>query len=86
MKTVQAEIPDAVLKRAEELAKRENISLRELVSLALTQAIAGWTNESYIALRRKGADRERFLGALKEVPDVPAPEFDKLPQGFDNKF
>ena len=79
MKTIEADIPEPVLKQAQELATRENIPLRHLISLALTQAIAVWSNESYIAGRARLGNREKFREALKEVPDVPAPEFDKCP-------
>ena len=79
MKTIEADIPEPVLKQAQELATRENIPLRHLISLALTQAIGIWSNESYVARRASGANREKFLEALNEVPDVPPADFDKLP-------
>jgi hypothetical protein len=78
MKTIEAEIPEPVLKQAQELANRENIPLRHLISLALTQTIGIWSNESYIAQRARNASRERFLSALKEVPDVPSQPGDEL--------
>ena len=71
MKTIEADIPDPVLQQAQELAQRENIPLRHLISLALTQAIGVWSNESYVAHRSKNASREKFLAALDEVPDAP---------------
>jgi hypothetical protein len=79
MKTVEADIPEPVLKQAQELATRENIPLRHLISLALTQAIGMWSNESYVASRARHASRDSFLEAIKEVPDVPAQDFDRLP-------
>ena len=82
MKTIEAEIPEPVLKQAQELANRENIPLRHLISLALTQAIGMWSHESYIALRARDADHSKFLDALNEVPDVPPPDYDKLPDGY----
>jgi hypothetical protein len=82
MKTIEAEIPEAVLKQAQELANRENIPLADLISLALTQAIGVWSNQSYIALRACDADRNKFLDALNEVPDVPPADYDKIPDGY----
>jgi hypothetical protein len=79
MKTIEADIPEPVLKQAQELATRENIPLRHLISLALTQAIGVWSNESYITGRARLGNREKFLEALKEVPDVQPPDFDKMP-------
>jgi len=37
MTTIEAKIPEPVLKQAEELAEREQISLEQLISLAVTQ-------------------------------------------------
>lgn len=70
MKTIEAHIPEPVLKQAQELAARENIPLDQIISLAVTQAVGVWSNESYVALRAKRASREEFVDALKEVPDV----------------
>jgi len=85
MKTVEAQIPEPVLKQAQDLAARENIPLEQIISLAVTQAVGVWSNESYIALRAKNASREKFLDALNEVPDVAPPDYDALPGGSDRE-
>lgn len=82
MKTIEAKIPEAVLKQAQELAARENVPVEQIISLAVAQAVGIWTNESYIALRAKRASREKFLKALNEVPDVEPPDYDRLPKGY----
>ena len=82
MKTIEAQIPEPVLKQAQELADREDIPLEQLIGLAVAQSVGIWSNESYIALRARNADREKFLEALKEVPDVDPPDYDRLPEGY----
>lgn len=79
MKTVETKIPEPVLKQAQELAERENVSLEQILSLAVTQSVGVWSGESYVAIRAKRGDREKFLEALKQVPDIEPPEFDRLP-------
>jgi len=83
MKTIEAQIPEPVLKQAQELAARERIPLEQIISLAVTQSVGVWSNQSYIALRAQRASREKFLDALKEVPDVQPPEDDRLPEGYE---
>ncbi len=78
MTTIEARIPEPVLRQAEELAEREHISLEQLISLAVTQAVGIWSNESYLSLRAKRGDREAFLKALEQVPDVEPAEHDRL--------
>lgn len=85
MTTVEAKIPEPVLKQAEELADREKIPLEQLISLAVTQAVGIWSNESYIALRAKHASKEDFLKALDQVPDVEPAEYDRLPERYQPK-
>ena len=80
MKTVEAQIPEPVLKQAQELAEHENVPLEQIITLAVTQSIGVWSNESYVALRAKRGSREKFLDALKEVPDVEPPDYDRLPE------
>ncbi len=82
MKTVEAQIPEPVLKQAQELAAREHIPLEQIISLAVTQAVGVWSNESYIALRAKRASRDKFLDALNEVPDVEPADYDRLPEAY----
>jgi len=51
MKTIEAQIPEPVLKQAQELAERENVPLEQIISLAVAQSIGIWSNESYVAMR-----------------------------------
>lgn len=81
MTTIEAKIPEAVLKQAEALAERENIPLEQIISLAVTQAVGVWSNESYVAFRAKRASKEKFIDALEEVPDLEPPDYDRLPEG-----
>ena len=82
MKTIEAQIPEPVLRQAQELAARENIPLAQIISLAVAQAVGVWSSESYLAVRAKRANREKFLNALKDVPDVAPPDYDRLPEGY----
>lgn len=82
MKTIEAQIPEPVLKQAQELAARENVPLEQIISLAVAQSVGVWSNESYAALRAKRGRREKFLDALKEVPDIEPAEYDRLPEGY----
>ena len=83
MKTIEAQIPEPVLKQAQELAARENVPVEQIITLAVTQAVGIWSNESYIRLRGKRADRAKFLAALEEVPDAEGPAHDKLPPDYE---
>jgi len=82
MKTIEAQIPEPVLKQAEALAAREKVPVAQIISLAVAQAIGVWSNESYVALRGRQGSREKFLDAPMEVPDVEPSKHDRLPHGY----
>jgi hypothetical protein len=82
MKKIEAQIPEPVLKQAQQLAEREHMPLEQLISLAFTQAVSVWSNESHVALRAKRPSREKSLDALREVPDVEPADDDRLPEGY----
>jgi hypothetical protein len=82
MTTIEAKIPEPVLKQARELAERENIPLEQIISLAVTQAVGIWSNESYLAIRAARATKARFIDALKQVPDSEPSDNDRLPEGY----
>lgn len=74
MTTIEARIPQPVLKQARVLAERENFPLEQVISLAVTQAVGIWSNESYIAIRAARATKENFIDALRATAALTAPE------------
>ncbi len=80
MTTIEGQIPEPVLEQARALAEREGNPLEQIVSLAVTQSVGVWSNQSYVAHRAARASREAFEVALQEVPNAPAVPGDEWPQ------
>ncbi len=78
MISIEAQIPEPVLQQAEELAAREHISLAEVISRAVTQAIGTWSDENVQEQRFKRAGRERFLNAITEALNDEQPDGNRL--------
>ncbi len=78
MITIQTELPEKLYEQARALAKRENISVERLASLALAQALGVWQTQSIIAERAGKADRDVFLKFMKQVPDNEPEEGDRI--------
>lgn len=70
MKTIEIQVPEPVYAQALELAARENVPLEQIMSLAVTQAVAVWNNNSSSSAQTKRAEQERFLEALTEMLDA----------------
>ena len=78
MSVIHAEVPDKLFQQVTELARRENMPVERLVSLALAQALGAWQTHSVIAERARRASREGFLRFMDQVPDHEPIEGDKV--------
>lgn len=78
MMTIQAQIPDSLYQQAAEFAARENMTVEQVVSLALAQALGAWSAQSKIEERAQRGSREKFLEFMAQVPDVDPSDYDHL--------
>lgn len=78
MSTISLRLPESLHKRVKDLAKREGVSINQLVNSALTEKISALLTEEYLEERAKRGDREKFERALSKVKDVEPVEKDKL--------
>jgi hypothetical protein len=78
MTTIEAQIPEAIYQQAAEFAARENMTLEQVVSLALAQALGAWSVQTAIRERARRGSREKFLEFMAQVPDVEPPDYDRL--------
>ena len=68
-------LPDDLLKKAEELASFERLSVEEFVSAKLSEQFAGL---DYLRQRAERASDLKFRAALRLIPDAEPEEFDRL--------
>ena len=79
MSTLSLRLPESLHDMARELAKEENISINQLVTLALAEKISALMTEDYFQARAKRGSRGKFERALAKVAKVEPPEYDRLP-------
>jgi 23S rRNA G2445 N2-methylase RlmL len=75
---ITANIPDALYQQVEALAKRENISVEQLLTIALSAQVSAWMTKDYIEEKAKRGSWENFQQVLKKVPDVEPEACDRL--------
>jgi hypothetical protein len=78
MKTLQAQVPDILVKEVEELAAKQNTSIDQIVSLALAAQVSAWRTRESIASRAKRVNWHKVDEILAGVPDVPPQSGDEL--------
>jgi len=85
MSALSLRLPNSLHERARILARREGISINQLISTALAEKMAVLLTEDYFTARRQRASRTKFLAALAKVPDVEPEDYDKLDKSTANK-
>ena len=78
MNAVTLKLPESLHKTARELAKREKISLNQLMTLALAEKVAAIGAQDYLEKRAKRASEAKFDKAMSKVADVEPPDYDRL--------
>ncbi len=78
MSTISLRIPESLHKTVRALAEKENISINQLITLALAEKVSALMTEDYLTERAERASREKFEKALSRVPDIDPDEKDSL--------
>jgi 23S rRNA G2445 N2-methylase RlmL len=78
MTNLNAQIPESLYKQVEALAARENISVEQLVAIALSAQVSAWMTKDYLEQRAERGSWQKFQQVLTKVPDVEPEDYDKL--------
>ena len=70
MSTISLRLPDSLHEMLRDLAKKENISINQLATLALAEKISALATEEYLEERAKQGNRAKFEQAMAKVADV----------------
>jgi hypothetical protein len=78
MSAMSLRLPESLHEAARELARREGISVNQLVTTALAEKLTALMTVDYMERAKRGS-REKFLAAMAHVPDVEPEAHDRLP-------
>jgi hypothetical protein len=77
MSTISLRLPESLHESARALAEKENISINQLITLALAEKVSALMTEEYLGERANRGSRDKFRAALAKVPDVEPEERDR---------
>jgi hypothetical protein len=60
------------------IATQENLSLDQIIELALAAQVKAWSDRKYLSERAEKGSWEDFQAILAQVPDRPPAAFDQL--------
>jgi hypothetical protein len=78
MSAISLRLPESLHERAREVARRESVSVNQLITLALAEKLSALMTEDYLEMRARRGDRAKFEDAMSKVPDVEPEEYDRL--------
>ena len=82
MSTMSLRLPESLHERAREIAKREGVSINQLIATALAEKLSALDTLQYLEARAAKGSREAFLEVLSRVPEVAVDPEDELPEGL----
>jgi len=85
MSMLSLRLPESLHEMARELAREENISINQLITLALAEKISALKTEQFFAERAAKSSRSKFEKAMSKVADVAPQEHDQLPANYRRK-
>ncbi len=78
MTTIQVNVPDYLAKLAEEAAQKENVTVDQIVALALSTQVSAWNVREDIESRAKRGSAAHLKEIFSKVPDRPPLPGDEL--------
>lgn len=81
MSTLSLRLPESLHNKLKELARREGVSINQLISTAVAEKVSALMTLDYLEARAARGSREKFDAVLAKVADVEPPDYDALPKG-----
>ena len=81
MSTISLRLSESLHRRLRALAKREGVSINQLINSAVAEKLSALLTEDYLAERGKRGSRRRFDRALSKVRDQTPSSEDSLGDG-----
>ena len=79
MSTLSLRLPDSLHDELRRLAAQEGISISQFIARAAAEKLSALRTASYLKERARRGSRKNFEAVLTKIPDVPPPNFDRVP-------
>jgi predicted DNA-binding ribbon-helix-helix protein len=77
MSAISVRLPDSLHRKVKEMAARDNVSINQLITVALAEKLSALETEDYLGKRAARATKATFQKALRRIPDREPDPYDK---------
>ncbi len=70
MSTISLRLPESLHRSVRELARKEDVSINQLITTALAEKLSALMTVEYLAERAKRGSRKKFERAMAKVKDA----------------
>jgi len=67
MSAISIRLPDSLHKRIKEVAQRDNVSINQMITLAIAKKLSALETEDYLENRASRSSKGKFRKALSKV-------------------
>jgi predicted transcriptional regulator len=67
MSAISIRLPDSLHKRIKEVAQRDNVSINQMITLAIAEKLSALETEDYLENRASRSSKGKFRKALSKV-------------------
>jgi predicted DNA-binding protein len=78
MSAISLRLPNSLHRKLGDLARREGVSINQLVNSAVAEKMATLMTAEYLQERAKRGTRKKFAAVLAKVPNIEPEAFDRL--------
>ena len=78
MSAISLRLPNSIHNKVREVAQQEGISINSFIATALAEKLSALLTKEYLEMRAERSSKEKFQGALSEVPDIEPEKYDQL--------
>ncbi len=78
MSAISIRLPDSLHRKVKEIAKRDKVSINQMITLAVAEKLSALETEDYLGKRAGKASKAKFKRALKRIPTGDPEKLDRL--------
>lgn len=78
MAKLQLRLPDTIHNKIRKMAKREDISINQVLVNSISNEIIRYETMQFFIERSKKFNEQDFIDALSEIPEIEPEEIDRL--------